>query len=1076
MTRLELPFSSDYVCALERQAAQALSLEAAISPCGQVAPLQAVLSAATLPIFELTNTSQDGEPEGRRPGESERDYVTRVYGVHVVEIWHGSNLSYSVFKDNQLIFTTTDRNLEQQLRRHGVHPLNALFGNNAHREHNYLDYLQNQYNLQVVTVYHGPRLSYQAFIGGRRVETSSLVDLQREVEARAARPAVETAIPLVVRLPNGNSIVHFPDRSCLTLDRTRSVVNYTDSRGNLFTRISGPPQESWQSALGTWNGAFTFSNGRVSFAFREDAARLSLSMHGNGRIEESFRDGRRAVYNSGRLISYSDREGTIELERTGATLSGITIQRTGEATGRRFSVATSGALSADGASHQDLADAHSRLAEVHERLGLRPEALRQRTLAVREMENLYTPGDTRVAAYHDHVVRLATALGMNPVAQAHRAEAQEIRRVASYLDEIHRAGDPAAVTATIIGRLPERITVESSGARMQLATSNLLSLLEAIPGFRTSELSALNGPRTLTVEEDRVRLSGRGTFSVADANGGQLTLSLNDLSGRLRLDPRDHNRVVLTDVTGLAATQMGAQVNLRELSFALREDNQGHITLVITPTRLQGAAQPQQRLGNLYNQFAAGVATLSVQPVEIPLGHRDDTPIPQLFNELRGWARGNQPRDAGRLVETIGAMYMDRALAGILGGVRGIERNGEQITIRSNGSDAHNLGGLPIHWDETVRARMRTEGNRLSLTNIEGLRIRFPLPTDVADSLGMRNPLDIAITELSLSEPDRDGNRTATMRTAGALESVSIKVGPQMQPVTDRNGNAQLTTVLNQGGRIPLELTFNPQQVAAADLARMDFRLLVRENHNNIAGALERLLGCELNDTLQGVLNGVESIERRGNTVTIRRRAATAHELGGLGVSTAREVSFTLHPRNDGVVQVTNITGVDINRLPGFANSIYRTRLPIPIQSVTLGAANRAGERTLSISGSGALREAVVRLDSHMTPQNILVEVVNPVQAFIDSAPNTRGRDQAIQSVRDRLRGTNTYVMRISANGDVDFGGLGALSSMFSNAGDFLSFEGFLAAGIGHITGDRSALPNAAIRTWNTLRLGPLGW
>ncbi len=1080
MTFIEFPQDvEDEFDPQDKDAAERLSSEAA-GVVGRMAPFPSALSTLScLPSLQLDEGSA---LPGRREGESERDYVTRVFGVHVMEIRHGHNVTWGVYRNNALVFESADSDLVSQLRRHGVHPSNALFGSGEHREVNYLDYVRNLCGQHVVSVRQGSRQSYQTVVGDRVIEVESFADLQRELEAAgiAANPRIETNQPLVVLLPNGNSRVHFPDRSTVTVDGSRQVVSVRDSRGNDFRRVPGAAQESWESPLGTWNGSFRFEQGTVSFAFRDNnAGRAQISMNGRGRIEESFSDGARAVYSNGRLLSFSDRNGSITLETSGSTLNAVTLRAPGDAQGRRFTAERNGSFTADGATQRDLANAHTRLAEIQERLGLGSDALRQRVLAATRMENLYTPGDTTVATYHDHVVRLANANGQGNVGRLHLAEAQEVRRVASYLDELGRASDPAATTAIILRRLPQQIRLDSEGNRLYLGTSNFLTLLQAIPGFRTSELSSLSGERALTIDDDRIRLSGRGTIVVPTGGAQNLTISLDDLSGRMRLDPRDNNRILLSDISGLSASQMGADIDIREMSFALRSDDQGNMTLIVTPGRLEGRRQlnpnGQPSAAQNFNQLAAGFASTQVRPIELPIGNSDDSPIPQLFSEFRRWAEGREPRDARRLAETISGMYVDPALAGIFGGIRGVERNGEQITIRSTGSDAHNLGGLPINWDQTVRARLRLEGNRMSLTNIEGIRIRMPVPSDVASSIGMNNPIEISITELSLSDPDRDGNRTATMRTSGVLESISIKVGPQMQPVTDRNGNTQLNALLNQGGRIPLELTFNPQQIAAGDPARIDFRLVVRENHQNNARAVEGLLGCELNETLRGVLNGVESIERRGTTVTIRRRAATTLELGGLSVTTGREVSFRLNPRANGAVEISNIAGVNITSLPGFANSIYSSRLPIPIESVSLGAPNAAGERRLSFTGSGAIREAVARLDRNMTPQEILVEVVNPVQAFIDSAPNTRGRDAAIQNVRDRLRGTNTYVIRVSSNGTVDYGGLGTLSSMFSNAGDFLSFEGFLATGIGAVTGDRNAIPNAAIRTWNTIQMGAWG-
>ncbi len=789
------------------------------------------------------------------------------------------------------------------------------------------------------------------------------------------------------------------------------------------------------------------------------------------------------VAGSGRVATIERKlsDGTI-WHMTGNVIDAIRL-RSNDGQYRAFSL-KSGRWELNGSAPdtRDLILVHERLGHTYETLGLTRAARASYQHAIVHQEKLYKPGDTALAINHDRVALLCGQLNDTRSAGRHQYEATEIRRVASYLEQLRRAGDAAGYTSTIVSRMPKVGKIEADHHLIRLSSDSFIQMLQAIPGLRLAESTAV-GVKSFALDGNKLKLEGNASFTVV-AEGRPIKLSLTNVNGELKIDPRDQSRITLANITGLTVEVSGVRLSIKEVAFTLVEDRNGNLTLRAVP-KLEGAPPTPRPSGNasvlnrlgqfggsLVNGSAAVVANSLIKPMDIPLGNKRETPLGTLYGDVKQWI-GTERKDAGRLAEKVAEIFMDRSLAGLLRGLKGVERDGDRLTITSQGGDLRSLGGIPIEWDRTVRARLVADGRKIEIKDIVGARIKMPLPGDLAASLGMKNPIEISIKELSLSEPDKHGNRTASVKADGIIESVSIKVGPNMQPVAvDRAGNVAMNFVINKGGRLPLELVFNPRQAMEGDPKKVDFKLTVKgEDPDKVAKVVEGFFGHDLDPVLYNALKGVVSVEKKGDQVTIERKEASNLSIEGLTVRIDKQISFKIKPdHND--ISISNIRGLSIRNLPDVADLIYRRRLPIYVNSFKLSAADHKGGRTITIASSGALRGATIKMDASMTPKDIELEIENPVQALKEVVQ----RDAAMAMLAQRTRGNDTYIIRIR-DGAADIGGLRNISNMFSNAGDLLSLEGIASTVIGYAGNKVSGagaqaelgVADAFRRTWNAI-------
>jgi len=114
------------------------------------------------------------------------------------------------------------------------------------------------------------------------------------------------------------------------------------------------------------------------------------------------------------------------------------------------------------------------------------------------------------------------------------------------------------------------------------------------------------------------------------------------------------------------------------------------------------------------------------------------------------------------------------------------------LSLEREARSEHDLGGASISLGKRISARLTSESDRLTIDRIEGASVSVNLP----GQLGLGDKFVTSIKSIDLAPKDADGNRKLSIATDQVIKSVSIKLGPDMKPVVDSNGNYEVQAVL----------------------------------------------------------------------------------------------------------------------------------------------------------------------------------------------------------------------------------------------------------------------------------------
>ncbi len=121
--------------------------------------------------------------------------------------------------------------------------------------------------------------------------------------------------------------------------------------------------------------------------------------------------------------------------------------------------------------------------------------------------------------------------------------------------------------------------------------------------------------------------------------------------------------------------------------------------------------------------------------------------------------------------------------------------------------------GLPISFDKTVSAKVSRDGEKMVLSDIHGVVLKVDFAEAVPGKTGLQGA---PVKSFEFSRPDAKGNRLATLKLGGVVESqCQILIGADLQPVVvDNAGNIALRVELRNGDNIVAsDVRVNPSGV-----------------------------------------------------------------------------------------------------------------------------------------------------------------------------------------------------------------------------------------------------------------------
>lgn len=353
-------------------------------------------------------------------------------------------------------------------------------------------------------------------------------------------------------------------------------------------------------------------------------------------------------------------------------------------------------------------------------------------------------------------------------------------------------GSPLEKAVYVFSRLPEKASLQFTNGGLSLST-DFARVIDAVPGTNLDGKAreVLSAVKSVSLQGDTFTASLSGDQRIAlnyeipfVGKATELKIGNNNaFSFELALNPADPKDISLKKISGLSVTLNGKELGIREMSLTtsgkepmlhVKIDNPG-----TKPERMPEALWPK-------------TVTLP-----IPLRLISDGTSPgviqgalRTFSDMRSVL---QAKDLTPFAANIPEAGLKNTVEAILKGAKSIIKNGDQIQItRDNGVVNHDLGGPRIEVMPHVSFRLGKDMNAPRLYDISGIHVSVPLPEELR--AGSRFSTNLKSIELGYA--DGNGQRNLTIRTGNTIDSLSVRVDSQMQPVRDGDGNFYVNTVM----------------------------------------------------------------------------------------------------------------------------------------------------------------------------------------------------------------------------------------------------------------------------------------
>ena len=410
-------------------------------------------------------------------------------------------------------------------------------------------------------------------------------------------------------------------------------------------------------------------------------------------------------------------------------------------------------------------------------------------------------------------------------ALAEAAEAQDTAVRSSVQDnqlkEKEAPGDGSATVRDRVGmsevldqltKLPEKVAVTIGKQSVKLSSDDFMKLARIIPGFPESKDNDFSKVKSIGLEGNTLKIEGHATVGIPNPMDAKSTLPLrlDNFTAELQVDPKDPTKLILGNISGMKVALPGIDLNLQEITLSIKSEN-GKKVVYIEISKHNAVAPPGPLQGLVKDQ-AAKLNETKFGQLALPIESAEAVESVQKFVEkLQQWTSTEHgKKDTRKMASELVVAMTGNDVAQFIPDLQCIDKKGDRLELQFKDKPVNLIAGVPIVADKTVTATVSTRDNKLVFSNIEGAK--FALPSDIAAMTG-RTDTSLDIEEISLSEPDKDGNRIASVRLRGFIESVKItvKVGADMRPVpVDAAGNISIRLDMKMGEKVGAEIQFNP--------------------------------------------------------------------------------------------------------------------------------------------------------------------------------------------------------------------------------------------------------------------------
>ncbi len=239
-------------------------------------------------------------------------------------------------------------------------------------------------------------------------------------------------------------------------------------------------------------------------------------------------------------------------------------------------------------------------------------------------------------------------------------------------------------------------------------------------------------------------------------------------SCELELDAKDPKKIGFKNIEGLSVgLENGKQIPIYGLAVTT---DKGKLTLNVT------VDNPIK--------FPDKTVTLPI-PLEKLAPELGAEKISGTLGQIAGMRDLVQTRDFSKYLEQIPDEGLRNKIGDMLKGITSISKHGDTIEIvRNNGKTVHDMGGPQLSIGQRVSFKVGGSPQNPQLKDINGIDFSVPLPSQL--DLGDRFSTNLKSVGLGLE--DSKGRRDLTVTTGNMIDSVKMKLTPNMTPETDGAG------------------------------------------------------------------------------------------------------------------------------------------------------------------------------------------------------------------------------------------------------------------------------------------------
>lgn len=451
----------------------------------------------------------------------------------------------------------------------------------------------------------------------------------------------------------------------------------------------------------------------------------------------------------------------------------------------------------------------------------------------------------------------------------------------------------------------------------------------------------LSKVKSINIEGGKVKLEGQGTTSF-DAGGVKLNIAMRNPSFDIVPDDKNPNGIQIKNIKGMTVSG----IPVPDLNLNIEKNKEGEAQLKLSIPRLMEKS--------------------------VPLDKTTAEAAEKIITQMRELSKSPDKNNFAELAASLMGLNSKQGLGGAFDGIKSFKAKNDEVEIVREKASSIELGGLKVELGETLKAKAAKEGKDTAVKNIEGISAKLPLPDELAKNIGVDGKLPIK--EVRIGEADKDGNRLVSIKTDSSIDDIKVKVDQNMKPCTDQRGNMTVEFTLKKDqDSLRLSMMFNPAKIEANGKTP-DFQVDIKASSGDRGKLIQGLLGKQLDGPFKDMIDGVESIRKLGDRVSIKRAQTSSHDMNGNKLEAGKVISFKLIEDGKGAVKIDQIYGIKLKintEIPGLVKKLgidIPDNVPIGIKSIDLSRPDQRGNRRVSVSTDSPVKQVSGFVGPDMKP------------------------------------------------------------------------------------------------------------